>query len=62
MTSNRRKRKTRVDLRFDSAVLDRVDAEARRIGITRTAWLHTAASKMLQAEAERHTTQETTAA
>jgi hypothetical protein len=45
--------RTRVDLRFDSAVLDRIDVDARRLGITRTAWLHVAAGKML---AEHHTT------
>jgi hypothetical protein len=32
--------KTVVNIRFDSALLGRVDADARRLGINRTAWLH----------------------
>jgi hypothetical protein len=35
-------------LRFDSDLLARVDAAARRQGISRTAWLHVAASKALE--------------
>jgi hypothetical protein len=41
------KGKTVVNIRFDSALLDRVDADARRLGINRTAWLHVAANSML---------------
>jgi hypothetical protein len=32
-----------VNLRFDAALLARVDKAAKRQGITRTAWLHRAA-------------------
>lgn len=32
-----------VNLRFDTALLSKVDAAAKRQGITRTAWLHRAA-------------------
>ena len=32
-----------VNLRFDAALLAKVDAAAKREGITRTAWLHRAA-------------------
>ena len=39
--------KTVVNIRFDSALLGRVDADARRLGISRTAWLHVAANGML---------------
>ncbi|MGH3426392.1 MAG: hypothetical protein ACRDQZ_02265 [Mycobacteriales bacterium] len=35
--------KLRVHLKFDAALLARVDAAAGRQGITRTAWLHRAA-------------------
>jgi hypothetical protein len=35
-------------MRFDSALLSRVDAAAKRHGISRTAWLHVAASKALE--------------
>jgi hypothetical protein len=35
-------------LRFDTQVLARVDAAAKRLGISRTAWLHVAASKALE--------------
>lgn len=37
-----------VNVRFDTALLGRVDADARRLGISRTAWLHVAASNMLE--------------
>jgi hypothetical protein len=39
--------KTVVNIRFDSALLGRVDADARRLGISRTAWLHFAANNMI---------------
>jgi hypothetical protein len=32
-----------ISLRFDAALLAKVDAAAKRQGITRTAWLHCAA-------------------
>jgi hypothetical protein len=37
-----------VNIRFDAALLGRVDADARRLGINRTAWLHFAANNMLE--------------
>jgi hypothetical protein len=37
-----------ISLRFDTQVLARIDAAARRQGISRTAWLHAAASKALE--------------
>jgi hypothetical protein len=37
-----------VTMRFDSDLLARVDAAARRQGISHTAWLHVAASKALE--------------
>ena len=40
--------KTVVNMRFDTALLQRIDAAARRLGISRTAWLHVAASKALE--------------
>jgi hypothetical protein len=39
--------KTVVNMRFDPRLLARVDAAARRLGISRTAWLHVAASAAL---------------
>jgi hypothetical protein len=36
-----------VNLRMQPHLLARIDAEARRLGITRTAWLHIAASRAL---------------
>jgi hypothetical protein len=36
-----------VNMRFDSALLKRIDRAAKGQGITRTAWLHVAASKAL---------------
>jgi hypothetical protein len=40
--------KTTVNMRFDAALLKRIDAAARSQGISRTAWLHVAASKALE--------------
>jgi hypothetical protein len=40
--------KTTVNMRFDIALLKRIDAAARTQGISRTAWLHVAASKALE--------------
>ena len=40
--------KTVVNIRFDSALLGRVDADARRLGISRTAWLHVAANGIIE--------------
>ena len=37
-----------VNMRFDVALLKRVAAAARKLGISRTAWLHVAASKALE--------------
>ena len=37
-----------ISLRFDTQVLARIDAAARRHGVSRTAWLHIAASKLLE--------------
>ena len=36
-----------VNMRFDAGMLARIDAAARRQGISRTAWLHVAASQAL---------------
>jgi hypothetical protein len=36
-----------ITLRFDTQMLARVDADAGRLGITRTAWLHLAAGELL---------------
>jgi hypothetical protein len=41
--------KSVVNLRFDARLLARIDAAARRQGISRTAWLHVAASRALEA-------------
>jgi hypothetical protein len=41
--------KTVVNMRFDARLLARIDAAARRQGISRTAWLHVAASRALEA-------------
>jgi hypothetical protein len=38
-----------VNTRFDARLLALIDAAARRQGISRTAWLHVAASKALEA-------------
>ena len=40
--------KTVVNMRFDTALLKRIDTAARRLGISRTAWLHVAAFKALE--------------
>jgi hypothetical protein len=37
-----------ISLRFDTQVLARVDAAAKRLGISRTAWLHLAAGERLE--------------
>ena len=39
--------RTVVNMRFDPALLARIDAAAKAQGISRTAWLHVAASKAL---------------
>jgi hypothetical protein len=36
-----------VNLRMDTALLDRIDKEARKVGISRSAWLHVAAYEKL---------------
>jgi predicted DNA binding CopG/RHH family protein len=36
-----------VNMRFDSVLLERIDASAKKRGISRTAWLHWAAAEML---------------
>jgi hypothetical protein len=41
-------RKTTVNMRFDVALLKRIDEAARSQGISRTAWIHVAASKALE--------------
>jgi hypothetical protein len=40
--------KTAITLFFDTRVLARIDADAKRIGISRTAWLHVAADERLE--------------
>jgi len=47
--ANERAGKSVVNMRFDARLLGRIDAAARRQGISRTAWLHVAASKALDA-------------
>jgi hypothetical protein len=37
-----------VNMRFDVALLKRIDAAAKNQGISRTAWIHVAASKALE--------------
>jgi hypothetical protein len=37
-----------ISLRFDTQMLARIDAAAKRLGISRTAWLHAAAFKALK--------------
>jgi hypothetical protein len=39
---------TAICLHFDKGVLARIDADAKRIGISRTAWLHVAADERLK--------------
>jgi hypothetical protein len=36
-----------VNLRMDNALLNRIDREARKVGISRSAWLHVAAYEKL---------------
>jgi hypothetical protein len=36
-----------INLRFDTQMLARVDTAAKRLGISRTAWLHLAAEELL---------------
>ena len=38
-----------ISLRFDTQMLARIDADAKRLGISRTAWLHLAAGDLLEA-------------
>ena len=38
-------------VRFDTQILARVDAAAKRLGINRVAWLHLAAEKLLEGPA-----------
>jgi hypothetical protein len=38
-----------ISLRFDTQVLARIDTAAKRLGISRTAWLHLAAGDLLEA-------------
>jgi hypothetical protein len=40
--------KTAITLLFDTQVLTRIDAAAKRVGISRTAWLHVAADERLE--------------
>jgi hypothetical protein len=40
--------KTAITLLFDAHVLARIDADARRIGISRAEWLHVAAGERLE--------------
>ena len=40
--------KTAITLLFDTHVLTRIDADAKRIGISRAAWLHVAADERLE--------------
>jgi hypothetical protein len=40
--------KTAITLLLDTRVLTRIDADAKRIGISRTAWLHVAADERLE--------------
>ena len=37
-----------INLRFDTQVLARIDAEAKRLGISRTTWLHIVADERLK--------------
>jgi hypothetical protein len=40
--------KTTICLRFDARVLASIDADAKRMGVTRIAWLHVAADERLE--------------
>src|SRR6516164_1636959 len=42
-----------ISLRFDTQVLARIDAAAKRLGISRTAWLHLAAGERLDGKDPR---------
>ena len=39
-----------ITLRFDTQMLARVDAASKRLGISRTAWLHIAADELLKGQ------------
>jgi hypothetical protein len=41
------KPKTIVNMRMDTDLLRRIDADAKRVGISRSAWLHVAAHEKL---------------
>lgn len=40
-------KRARVMMRFDPSLLERIDAAAKRRGVSRTAWLHMVASRAL---------------
>jgi hypothetical protein len=40
----------KITLRFDTQMLARVDAASKRLGISRTAWLHIAADELLKGQ------------
>jgi hypothetical protein len=40
--------KTVVNMRFDVALLRRIDAAARAVGVSRTAWIHITCAKALE--------------
>jgi hypothetical protein len=42
-----------ISLRFDTQVLARIDVAAKRLGISRTAWLHLAAGERLDGKDSR---------
>jgi hypothetical protein len=44
-----------VTVRFDTQILARVDAAAKRAGINRVAWLHLAAEKLLEDRRDANT-------
>lgn len=41
--------KSVVNMRMDNDLLARIDADAKRMGISRSAWLHVAANRVLDA-------------
>jgi predicted DNA binding CopG/RHH family protein len=47
LTFDETAKKTVVNMRLDTALLRRIDAAAKRQGITRTAWLSVAAARLL---------------
>ncbi len=49
-TAREDSRKTRVMIRFDTALLQRIDKAAKRRGIPRTAWINFVASRALDEE------------